>query len=264
METNCIEKLEMYRQESIESLRYARFLQEAILQDPEGLSAIFPQSFIFNSPKNIVSGDFYWFKKTEDYMLLACADCTGHGTPGAMLTVMGANKLHEITRSKRIRPTSRILDKLNKVIYNALGKGLGTKIMCDGMDMSLFSLDFNTNILEYAGANNSIYIIRDGVLTELTADRKSIGESLKQGRYNNKIFHVKAGDMVYGFSDGYKDQFGGDKNKKFGSRNFIDLLLTIHWLPADQQKDILKARLEMWKGKMEQTDDVLVIGIKIP
>lgn len=257
------EQLEVAIEENLGSLRYARLLQEAILQNPDQLNQIFPQSFIYNSPKNIVSGDFYWFEKNGSIATLACADCTGHGIPGAMLSIMGMNKLHEINRLELALSPAKVLDMLSMEIHNALSEKNGTKIVNDGMDMALCSLDYNTNILEYAGANNSLYIIREGILHKLAADKKCIGASLDQGVFENKTFEVQTGDMVYVFSDGYVDQFGGDKNKKYGFKRFTELLLSICNLNPIEQNEILKNTIETWRQDNEQTDDILVIGIKI-
>lgn len=257
------QQLEISEQERLESLRYSRLLQEAILQDPDKLNSIFTDSFIYNSPKNIVSGDFYWFEKQGMNVTIAGADCTGHGMPGALLSILGMSMLHDIIGSSKVITPGKILDQLNETIYNALGKKNGVKQMNDGMDLGLFSINLKSNILQYAGAKNSLYIIRNKSLIKISADRKSIGSSLNGGVFENHTIEVKTGDMIYIFTDGLVDQFGSEKNKKFGFKRLSELLLSIHEFPATDQKEILKCAIEKWKGNLDQTDDILAIGVRI-
>jgi serine phosphatase RsbU (regulator of sigma subunit) len=249
--------------EKTESMRYAALIQEAISHDPDSLKELFPQSFVYNRPKDIISGDFKWFEKIGNKVFLAVADCTGHGVPGAMLSILGIGKLHNIIRSREAPLPALILDRLNKEIYTALGKKNGRKKMYDGMDIAFFTVDLNTKILEFAGANNALYIIRNGVLFELKADKQDIGSTLYQKHFTNTTFQLKSGDMVYAFSDGYKDQFGGTKGKKFTSVQFKELLASISNKDADTQKSILDETLKSWKGELEQVDDIMIMGLKI-
>lgn len=245
-----------------EGLQYALLLQEALFHDPQTLNLVFPTSFIFHSAKDILSGDFYWFEKIANKAYLACADCTGHGVAGAMLSVLGINKLHEIIPVVESSP-SLILDKLNTVIYKALGKKHSQKKMTDGMDIALYSIDFETNTLEYAGANNSLYIIRNGELIELKADKQSIGENLISKPFSNTVFQLMKHDMIYVFSDGFADQFGGSKGKKFTRKQLKNLLIQIANETMAIQKNILQQTLTAWKMDYEQTDDICIIGVKV-
>lgn len=245
-----------------EGLQYARLIQEALFHDPQTLNQIFPDAFIFHSSKDIIGGDFYWFTKADNTAFVTCADCTGHGVPGALLSVLGINKLHEIINSKEFQP-SRILDSLNTIIYNALGKKDSEKKMWDGMDIAFYSVDFETNILEYAGANNPLYIVREGDLIELLAEKKSIGDNLNIEPFINKSFQLRKGDMIYIFSDGYADQFGGVNGKKFTKRQFKNLLVSISSMSMDSQKSGLQETIKQWMNGHEQTDDICVIGVKI-
>jgi PAS domain S-box-containing protein len=244
-------------------LRYGQLLQEAIFHDPETLNDIFPQAFIFHSPKDIVSGDFYWFEKVHNKAILVCADSTGHGVPGSILSVLGINKLHEIISSKRHTQPSKILYHFNDVVFKALSKKKqGKKKVHDGMDISLFSVDQSTRILEYAGANNSIYIVRKGKLIELEADNFGIGIEQKQ-IYANQIFQCEKDDMIYAFTDGYADQFGGEKGKKFMYKKFKALLIAISDKSAEIQKQIVTETIKTWMGTHEQIDDMCVVGVRI-
>jgi PAS domain S-box-containing protein len=244
-----------------EGLRYARLLQDAIFHDPKSLGQIFPESFIFHLSKDIIGGDFYWFEKIGNRAFVACADCTGHGVPGAMLSVLGTSKLHELLAALEF-PPSKILDKLNAIVYKALGKKNGDKRIYDGMDMSLYSVDPETNTLHYSGANNPLYIVRNGELIELPADKKSIGNVLNVGPFTDHVFQLQSGDMIYSFSDGYADQFGGHKNKKFTRKQFKKILTGVAGKTAHEQKVILEKTLKWWMLGKEQTDDVCVIGVR--
>jgi PAS domain S-box-containing protein len=245
-----------------EGLEYARLLQEALFHDPKTLNLIFPESFIFHSSKDIIGGDFYWFDKIGDKAFVACADCTGHGVPGAMLSVLGINKLHEIIISLEF-PPSTILNILNTVIYKSLGKKHGDKKMNDGMDIALYSVDLETKMLNYSGAQNPLYIVRNGELTELKADKQGIGNALDQEPFTDQTFQLQNGDMLYTFTDGYPDQFGGKKNKKFTRQQFKNLLLSNAHETAEVQKNILEQTLENWRNGEEQTDDICVIGVRV-
>ena len=241
-------------------LNYALLLQQAIFHDPATVNKIFPESFIFHSAKDLLSGDFYWFDRIGNKGFMACADCTGHGVSGAILSIMGVNKIHEIIAGAEFTP-SKILDRLNQVICKALGKKFGEKKMNDGMDIALFSIDFETKMLDFAGANNPLWIVREGSLIEIKADKRGIG-NLDQTLFTNSSFQLLKGDMIYTFSDGYSDQFGGTNGKKFMRKNFRVLLTKIADKDTDEQKQILQQTLSDWQGKQQQTDDICVIGIR--
>jgi serine phosphatase RsbU (regulator of sigma subunit) len=245
------------------SLRYARLLQEALFHDPGTLNEIFPESFIYYSARDIVGGDFYWFEKIGNKAFVACADCTGHGVPGAMLSVLGVNKLHETIGLLGITNPAKILDRLNNSIYKALAKKQGIKKMNDGMDIALYSIDLDSNMLEYAGANNPIYIIRNRDLFEIKPDKQGIGTSEDHELYENHTFQLKKGDMIYSFSDGYFDQFGGEKGKKFMAKQFKNLLTSISEKEIPVQKDTLDHTIKTWMGKYDQVDDICIVGVRV-
>jgi PAS domain S-box-containing protein len=258
-QTKILESLVLYKNEG---LKYAGFLQEAIFQDPESIKNIFPQSFILYSPKDIIGGDFYWFEKLGKRIFLACGDCTGHGVPGAMLTVLGLSKINSIITSPSSRP-GEILEILNSYMYNALGKRNSNKRMKDGMDMALFSIDADSLLLSYSGARIPLYIVRNGELIELEGDKISVGESISASPFGNKTLQLKKNDMIYTFSDGYADQFGGPKEKKFTKKRFKELLTSIADKNSEEQKALLKNAISNWMEGHDQTDDTLVMGIRI-
>jgi PAS domain S-box-containing protein len=244
-------------------LRYGRLLQDAIFHDPETLNDIFSDSFVLYTPKDIVSGDFYWFKKNGNQAYVACADATGHGVPGAIISVMGVNKLQEIIGSKRKITPSRILNKLNTLTFNSFSNTRnGRKEVSDGMDISLFSVDLKTNKLQYSGANNSLFVIRAKELLELNATKSGIGTKPMQS-YKNHNYQLEKGDMVYAFTDGYADQFGGEKSKKFMYKHFKSLLISISDKSAGEQKAILLETINAWMGNHEQVDDMCIVGVRI-
>jgi PAS domain S-box-containing protein len=244
-------------------LRYGRLLQEAIFHDPETLNDIFTESFVFHKSKDIVSGDFYWFKKNGSKAYIACADATGHGVPGAIISVLGISQLHQIIGSKSLLTPSRILNKLNECVFRALSKTKqGRKKVTDGMDISVFSLDLKTKKLHYSGANNSLYIIRNGELLELKPNKCGIGTK-RDTEYSNTSYQAEKGDMIYAFTDGFADQFGGEKGKKFMYKNFKNLLISISKMSGAEQKLILSEILKNWMGEHEQVDDICVVGVRI-
>jgi len=259
------EKLEELYQDITASIRYAKRLQDSILPTDSYINKLFPHCFVLFKPKDIVSGDFYWFTETENKVVFSAVDCTGHGVPGAFMSLIGSNALDQIVNEKEETP-SVILEELNRLSSEALNKSEeGRDSVRDGMDMAMcaFSKDFKT--LEYSGANNPLYIIRDNEIQITKADKHAIA-SFEPGthKYTNHKFDLKSGDVIYVFSDGYADQFGGVKGKKFMYRQFRELLLSIKDKPMQKQKDILDAKIKEWQGSFEQVDDILVIGVRIP
>ena len=257
------------RNKNIEdSLKYAQRIQLALFTNQKAFKAILPQSFIFHEPKDIVSGDFYWIFELNGKIFLAAVDCTGHGVPGAFVSLIGFELFRKIIITQKVHNPARILYSLNKNFEEIFGSIEGEFILKDGMDLAFCVIDKKTNLLEFAGAFNPVYIIRDDKLIELKGDRFSIGADSIQEEDNTKNFtthnfQLEANDMLYMFSDGYPDQFGGPEGKKFKYRRFRHLLLNLHDLPLDKQKQYLKDRMEEWKGNYEQVDDILVIGIRV-
>jgi serine phosphatase RsbU (regulator of sigma subunit)/tetratricopeptide (TPR) repeat protein len=248
-----------------DSIDYAKTIQEAVLPSTAKIHDLFPQSFILNKPKSIVSGDFYWVNKIDDQLVCAVADCTGHGVPGAFMSLLGYNMLENEVKKNAVREPAVILDNLNAQIIKSLSKE-EDEVIKHGMDISLISIDTTTNLLHYAGAHNSVYIIRDGQLTELKADKKAIGSLDKKGdiHFTPYTFQLQKDDMIYLHTDGFPDQIGGPNRKKFYYQPFKDLLISISALEMQEQKEKLDTAHRRWLGeKMEQTDDILIMGIRI-
>jgi sigma-B regulation protein RsbU (phosphoserine phosphatase) len=258
-------EIEEQKKHIMDSIYYARRIQTAILPSFSMLDAKLKTYFIFYLPKDIVSGDFYWMAEVDGLVMLAAVDCTGHGVPGAFMSIVGYNQLHNAVSVKRARKASDILNELNMGVINTLNENTSDSSIKDGMDMTLCVFDFPNKKVDFAGANNPIMIMRDNEPLKYKGDRFPIGayiEDRPQLFTNNEI-DLKSGDMVYLFSDGYADQFGGPENKKFFTRRFEELLFAIHKKPLEEQKEMLKTTLYDWMGSNGQVDDILVIGVKI-
>lgn len=263
-------ELEIVYKQVTDSIRYAKRLQQAILPPDTIVKAAFPKSFVLFKPKDIVSGDFYWIDKRDSKSYVAAVDCTGHGVPGAFMSIVGYNLLREIANNADNKlPPSTIMDKMSKGVVKTLhAKGGGedsSQLTKDGMDMSLCVLDSATLELQYAGAFNPLYLIRDGQILQYKADKFPIGyrgdDEVKP--FTNNIIQLQKGDTFYIFSDGYADQFGGPKGKKLMVGNFRDLLLKASVLPIEKQKEFLNETIEKWRGELEQVDDILVVGVSV-
>jgi len=258
----------------LSSIEYAKKIQGAILPPIEKIKKSFPNSFILYQPKDIVSGDFYWFDKKNGKSILAVVDCTGHGVPGAFMSMIGHNLLHQIIMNEGIITPSEILNRLDKGVVEAL-KQNELKETKDGMDICLISYDEKTNNLEYAGAYRPLYIYRKTELIKIDADKFPIGGGSMQfsfeKEFTNNNIPIEKDDVIYMFSDGYADQFGGPKGKKMMVKRFQQILLEIKDKPMDQQNNILFENFKSWKAwntekgnvrNLEQVDDVLLVGIK--
>lgn len=257
------EKISELYEEVTDSIKYAKGLQEAILPPDEFVKKEMPDSFILYKPKDIVSGDFYWIEKKKDIVYFAAVDCTGHGVPGAFMSIVGYNALNEALRTND--DPGSILDALNKGISTTLHNNAMGSTTKDGMDLALCSYNFKTKELQYAGAYNPLYLIRDGEVNQIKADKFAIGSYFedKSKKYTNHVIQLKEKDYVYVFSDGYADQFGGPQGKKFMYKRFRDYLLTLNGKSMNAQRDFLNNTIEQWKGPLEQIDDILVIGMHV-
>jgi serine phosphatase RsbU (regulator of sigma subunit) len=257
-------ELETVFKQVTDSIHYAKRIQEAILPPLNFVKKILPNSFILYKPKDIVSGDFYWVDKKGDWSYFAAVDCTGHGVPGAFMSIVGYNLLKDILNNSDARSPSAIMDLMNDGVANTLHSGSSDNQTKDGMDMTLCAINYDTLELQFAAAYNPLYIIRDNELLQFKADKFPVGMFVgeKQNFTNNQI-KLQKDDQLYVFSDGYADQFGGPKGKKFMAGGFRTLLSEMAKLPMDKQKVQLNQTIEKWRGNLEQVDDILVIGIKI-
>lgn len=250
-----------------DSINYAQRIQQAILPSMESVKELFPESFVLFKPKDVVSGDFYWVHEISTHeFLIAAVDCTGHGVPGALMSIMGYNLLEQIVKGQKINEPAKILDSLSELIITSLKQTGELNGVKDGMDIALCKINCLSNELEFAGAHNPLYIVNGEVVTEIKADRKSVGITFgkrKTGLFVNNKIELKKGDCIYLFSDGFVDQMGGESNKKFFYQPFKDLLKSIHFQDMDNQKANLLNSFNDWKGEGRQLDDVLVIGIRI-
>ncbi len=254
------EELVQKNKDITDSIRYAKRIQVAILP-PE---VPFRDTFILFKPKDIVSGDFYWLLEQEDREFIAAVDCTGHGVPGAFMSIIGHNMLNKIVKEYGLTKPSEILQRLNAEVTKTLHQKDDSEAVRDGMDMTLISFQKNNGMLEFSGAYNPIYLIRDGDLREFKGDRFAIGrsEAGQQKVFTNHEIKVREGDTIYMFSDGYADQFGGESGKKFKTAPMKELLLNIQGKSMEDQHSILDHTIEAWRGNIEQIDDILVIGRK--
>jgi serine phosphatase RsbU (regulator of sigma subunit) len=255
-------------EEITDSLNYAMKIQSAVLPPEQYFHEILNDVFIYFKPRDIVSGDFYWIKQVNQYVILAAADCTGHGVPGAFMSMLGMSYLNEIVHRKEVTQANQVLNELRKQIRNSLRQHGTPEESKDGIDMALCVLDEKNKVLQFSGANNPMYLIRnnngDPELIEFKADPMPLG--YYQGRFKpfkNNHIQLKFGDMIYLFSDGFMDQKGGEECKKFLSKNFKRLLMEIYEEPLKNQQMILDAAFSDWKGDNPQVDDVLVIGVRV-
>lgn len=261
LQKNIIEKKNTQITDSID---YAKNIQDAILPLTSDIKATFSDAFILYQPKDIVSGDFYWFYHTEQYLFLSVIDCTGHGVPGAFMSLMAYNLLEKIVKQQNINNPSEILDRLNIAVLDILKQHHEESTAKFGMDMSLIRIDKATKQLAFSGAHNSLYIINNNQLTELKADAVSIGTKRQiTSHFTNHTYQLIKKDQLYLFTDGYADQLGGENRKRFYSSQLKTLLTDTSTLPINEQQKALQHNFETWKGTIEQLDDVCIIGVKI-
>lgn len=244
-----------------DSINYALKIQSAILPSEGSFSSLFDDFFILYQPKDIVSGDFYWMERIDDDVYVAVADCTGHGVPGAMVSVICSNALNRVVKEMRKRNTGVILDHVTDLVTERFSKG--DHRMHDGMDIAFCRINLKTLLLEYSGANNPVYIVSNDDLKQLPSSRQPIGDYPDRKEFECTEYQLKKGDKVYLFSDGYADQFGGPSGKKFRSQKFRELIQSMSSLPMDQQRDLLERCFNDWRNELDQVDDVCVLGIRI-
>lgn len=257
------EKLEVAYIHIRESIQYAKHIQEAILPSFEFIKRTFPDSFIFYKPKDIVCGDFYWYATREDEAIIAAIDCTGHGVPGALMTVIGNSILNQVVNlASRLQP-SAILSELDKRLLETMQQH-GQVTTNDGMDVALCKYNSRTSTLTFAGAKRPLYHFRNGQLQIIKGDKFPIGsfQYEEKKEFTEVEIEVEKGDLVYLFSDGYQDQFGGIQGKKFMISKFREILSNITTMSMSEQARVLEEKLSEWQGIHEQTDDILVIGLR--
>jgi len=256
--------LETKNSEITQSIRYAQRIQDAILPPCEIMCEYFNEFFIFYRPRNIVSGDFYYIKEVhEKFYVVALADCTGHGVPGAFMSMLGVALLNEVVRRKDITTTSEALNELRNQVKIALRQTGKRNEQKDGMDMILCTVDKNSMKLQFSGANKTLILIRNNELFEFKGDKMPVGIHIRERDFSYQDIDIQENDSLYLYSDGYEDQFGGEEGKKFLSRNLRDLLLSISQHNFVTQKEILEKIFLEWRGDFDQIDDVSVMGIKI-
>jgi serine phosphatase RsbU (regulator of sigma subunit) len=248
-------------QEITDSIAYAKRIQNAVLPSFSLVQEHFKDSFIMYKPRDIVSGDFYWFEKKGDVLLIAAADCTGHGVPGAMLSVVCSNALYRSVNEFGLTVPGSILDKARELVLENLAKsGEGIN---DGMDISLCAVDANTGKVTWSGANNNLWYLRDNILCEVKAHKQPIGFTNAPSPFPTHEIPISKGDIFYLVTDGFADQFGGDKGKKFKRRQLEALLHATGSMPLATQQRTLEHVFTNWKGELEQVDDVTIVGIRI-
>ena len=253
--------------EITDSINYARRIQDSLLVPEAEIRKYLPETFIYYQPKDIVSGDFYWFSKVKDELILAAIDCTGHGVPGAFMSLIGHSLLNEIVNEKQITKPDVILKHLHLGVMAALQQTGNDSASDDGMDMSLCTINPRQKRFRFAGAKNHLYVLQKDKLKILKANQHSVGgrpiRSDIKVEFTSYDFMYDANTSIYMLSDGYMDQFGGLQDTKFNSKRFKELLINNRELPMQKQKEIIKSTINEWRGNREQVDDILVMGVKL-
>lgn len=247
--------------ELTESISYAKRIQKAIIRNPASIKDVLPESFFIYKPKDIIGGDFYLVEKKEDKLVIAVADCTGHGVPGAIISVVCGNSLKRAIRKAGLFNAARILEQTREYVIETF-EGSDESIK-DGMDIALCVFDIKSGVLNYTGANISLHYTHNGILTEIKADKQPVGNHVIKLPFTNHLVQLQKNDMLYLFSDGLPDQFGGPKGKKFKYKQLRELLQASEKLPLSEQEKIISQTFENWKGNLMQVDDVCLAGIKL-
>ena len=256
--------VEQRNHELTDSIVYAKRIQDAILPDKEIKYRLFPNSFVLYQPKDVVSGDFYWYAEKNGKKLIAAVDCTGHGVPGAFMSMIGIAFLNEIVNVRSISQPGEILSELRHLVIQALKQTGVEGEQKDGMDMALIAFDEKNRTLEFSGANNPLWHLRNGEITITKADKRPIGFFKGKGLpFTNYVVSYQPGDTFFIFTDGFADQFGGDKGKKFKHKQLQDILISIRNESIAKQEEILTEIFNKWKGDLEQVDDVLLICVRV-
>jgi len=259
--------VEEKNKEVLDSITYAKRLQDAILPPMSVIQKHLPESFVLYKPKDIVAGDFYWMEKAGNTILVAAADCTGHGVPGALVSVVCSNALNRTVKEFKITEPGKILDKVRELVLETFEKSESD--VKDGMDISLLAISQSPVTISWAGAYNSLWYTQNGEIKEIVADKQAIGKTDNPKPFTTHTLNINSNTdsreagMFYLFTDGYADQFGGDKGKKFKYKQLQEKLVSVSRQPMAEQKKMLEETIEKWKGNLEQTDDICIIGIKV-
>ncbi len=258
-------EIERKNRDITDSINYAKTIQSSILPPLDTLKVYFPESFVFFAPRDIVSGDFYWFYKTKKQFIIACADCTGHGVPGAFMSMIGSTLLNDIVKRKDVNSPADLLERLDIEIKVLLQNSQNKENTRDGMDISVIEIEMETRRLRVASAKRPVYLYLSNELTLFKGNRRSIGDSLVEDDtpFVNIEYNCNPNDQIYLFSDGFSDQFGGPREKKFMKLGVQNMLKEIHTLPMNEQLQRVKNYFYQWKGDLEQIDDVIFMGIKV-
>jgi serine phosphatase RsbU (regulator of sigma subunit) len=264
------EEISSQNKQITDSINYAKRIQTAVLPSTSGLDKLYPSNFVLFQPKDIVSGDFYWFSSIPPYHIIVAADCTGHGVPGAFMSMLGVTMLNEIVNKRQVFEADKVLDELREQIKISVSRSDNNVEQKDGMDLSLCIIHHETLNLQFAGAYHSLYILKQDdtneayQLHEIKGDKMPIGIHPRDREpFTNHRLQLKKSDRLYLFSDGFVSQFGGENAAKFKTLQFRQLLLDIQSNNMAGQKELLKNALEVWQGDQQQVDDILVIGIQI-
>jgi serine phosphatase RsbU (regulator of sigma subunit) len=258
-------EIELQNIEITDSINYAKRIQTSILSDINKLQETFKDAFILFYPRDIVSGDFYWFDKLDDdKFILVCADSTGHGVPGAFMSMIGSTLLQDIVTRQRITKPSLILNLLNKQIFSTLNQNLELGVSNDGIDMVVCEINVTTRHLRFASAMRPIIIVLDGELYYIRGNRLSVGgESLYEKFFDDQEYYLNEGDTIYLFSDGLPDQFGGKDGKKLKIAKLKKIIEQISKLPMSEQKEAMEKSFYEWKGDYDQVDDIIFMGVRV-
>lgn len=257
--------IESKNKDITDSIKYAKHIQEASLPDKSQMDKFLKDYFVLYKPKDIVSGDFYWFAEKDGVVYIAAVDCTGHGVPGAFISIVGQNLLRQALNESEVQTAAQMLDEVNRLFNLTIRQTFEESTVRDGMDMSLCLIDFKKLTLQFAGAFNPLFLLRDKQLTKYKADKFPIGIFIGEEvrRFQNNEIKLEPNDVIYMASDGYADQFGGDEGKKLKNKFFHQTLIDNHLMEMCQQKINLENFHNQWRGQYEQVDDILVIGIRI-
>ncbi len=257
------DRIQQINKNITDSINYARRIQQAVFTPPEELARMFPDSFVFSRPRYIVSGDFFWLAKKENKLVVTVSDCTGHGVPGAFMSMLGITLLNKLVNTQGITEADLILNKLKQEIIDALKQKSNSESSSDGMDMALFVYDPASSMLQYSGGFSPMVHIHNGELSLIKADPMPIGIGAIVGKdFTSQEIKIHKGDVVYLYSDGYEDQFGGENDRKFSRKQFRELLADIHALPMAEQRSTLEKAMDDWMDGRDQIDDITVMGIR--